>query len=348
MQRPLFADTVAALLRPRRLVPILAIAVPLVVVQAAFSYDPMAALVAVIMVLAFLLVGPWAWRTLFPLDRRSLASLPLRIVAYLGISGILVLLVGWLVPRMTGLGATFLTNRWSLLIDGALFVVGGWGLGRDIELEQAIERERRRARELEREAEHAQLLAIRTHLDPHFLFNTLNAIAEWCREDGEVAERATLELSRMLRTVLSGVRARAWPLERELGLVDTLFDLHLFRDPELFTVVRRVPEPLPDVEVPPMVLLPLAENAIKHGPAAGHRGEVRLLVERRGETLRVVIDNPGPFAGRREGGEGIAMAEKRLALAYDGQASCEVRGEGRRTVAEVVIPMRRPGPEVNA
>lgn len=97
-----------------------------------------------------------------------------------------------------------------------------------------------------------------------------------------------------------------------------------------------------------MVLLPLAENAIKHGPAAGHRGEIRLLVEPRGESLRVVIDNPGPFAGRREGGEGIAMAQKRLALAYGGRARCEVRGEGDRTVAEVVIPVGGPGPEVNA
>ena len=55
--------------------------------------------------------------------------------------------------------------------------------------------------ELERAAERAQLLALRAHLDPHFLFNTLNAIAEWCRQDGEIAERAVLQLSSMLRAM---------------------------------------------------------------------------------------------------------------------------------------------------
>ena len=129
---------------------------------------------------------------------------------------------------------------------------------------------------LAREAEGAQLLALRSHLDPHFLFNTLNAIAEWCREDGETAERAVMRLSAMLRTVLAGVRASTWPLAEELALLDTLFELHRLRDPDRVRVTRHLPEPLPDVAVPPMLLLPLAENAVKHGPAAGHAGEIVL------------------------------------------------------------------------
>ena len=92
----------------------------------------------------------------------------------------------------------------------ALFLVGGFGLGRDIWFEDRLARAEARAVALAREAERAQLLALRAHLDPHFLFNTLNAIAEWCREDGETAERAVLRLSAMLRTVL-GRRARRRP-----------------------------------------------------------------------------------------------------------------------------------------
>ena len=59
---------------------------------------------------------------------------------------------------------------------------------------------------MQRDAESARLLALKNHLDPHFLFNTLNAIAEWCRTDGEVAERAVLQLSSMLRVILEGVQ----------------------------------------------------------------------------------------------------------------------------------------------
>src|SRR4029077_1482817 len=149
-------------------------------------------------------------------------------------------------------------------------------------LESSLARAEARATALAREAEGAQLLALRSHLDPHFLFNTLNAIAEWCRDDGEVAERAVLQLSAMLRAVLDGVHAPTWSLREELGLVDTLFALHGLRDPACVRLVRRLPDPLPDVAVPPMVLLPLAENAIKHGFAAGHGGEVVLEVETAG------------------------------------------------------------------
>ena len=127
-----------------------------------------------------------------------------------------------------------------------------------------------RARALAEEAERAQLLALRAHLDPHFLFNTLNAIAEWCRSDGVQAEEAILKLSAMLRRILEGVKAPTWPLSRELGLVHDLLDLHRIRDPERFDVVWRVPDPIPDVSVPPMLLLPLADNAVKHGPRQGH------------------------------------------------------------------------------
>ena len=78
-------------------------------------------------------------------------------------------------------------QRPSLLVEVALFWVGGWGLARDIDFEENLRKERARARELLREKEHAELMALKSHLDPHFLFNTLNAIAEWCRADGRVA-----------------------------------------------------------------------------------------------------------------------------------------------------------------
>ena len=82
-----------------------------------------------------------------------------------------------------------------------------WVLGRDIELSSELAAEARRAASLTRAAEDARLIAIRQHLDPHFLFNTLGAIAEWCREDPVVAERALLELSAMLHTLFEGIRA---------------------------------------------------------------------------------------------------------------------------------------------
>jgi two-component system sensor histidine kinase AlgZ len=251
-----------------------------------------------------------------------------------------VLSLGMVVPRLTGMGRTLMTAPSSVVVSLALFLVGGFGLGRDIWLERSLAHAEARADLLAREAEAAQLLALRTHLDPHFLFNTLNAIAEWCREDGEVAERAVMQLSAMLRTVLAGVRASTWPLSEELALLDTLFALHRLRDPDRFQLARRVPSPLPAVEVPPMLLLPLAENAVKHGPAAGHAGPIELTVGTDAAgRLRIALRNPGPYRGPRPGGNGLAIVERRLALAYDGRAMLRVAGDGDATIAEVTLPL---------
>jgi LytS/YehU family sensor histidine kinase len=89
-----------------------------------------------------------------------------------------------------------------------------------------------------------------------------------------------------------------------------------------------------------MILLPVAENAMKHGPSAGNRGGVSLRVRIDGATLTVEIENPGSFAGPRDGGSGLPMIKKRLALAYDEGAMFDIRGKGERTIATLRVPTR--------
>src|SRR5690606_25513525 len=257
----LLRHTLAALLTPRRLIPIALVSAPLIAAQHSYSRDPGALPLGLAMCVLFALLAPFLWRTLAGRGTPGLLAYGLAGAAVVG-------LLGLVVPRVLGVGPTFITARESLLVSLALFWVGGWGLGRDIELEVSLARANARADDLAREAERAQLLALRSHLDPHFLFNTLNAIAEWCRTDGETAERAVLRLSGMLRTILEGVRLGAWPLRQELDLCRDLFALYAVRDPGRFDC--RVDGEPGDATVPPLLLLPLAENAIKHGPAAGH------------------------------------------------------------------------------
>src|SRR5882672_9720340 len=238
--------TLRALLRTRRLAAILLVSAALVAAQAGFSADPMAVPLGILMCFLFVVVAPVSWRVLFPkgLDLRHGG---VRLVLYGAIGAGVVLSVGVVIPRVFGVGRTLLTAPSSVTICLALFLVGGWGLARDIWLESSLLRSEARGAALAREAERAQLLALRSHLDPHFLFNTLNAIAEWCRDDGEVAERAVLQLSAMLRAVLEGVHAPTWSLREELALVEALFALHGLRDPQRLRLVRRLPDPLPDV-----------------------------------------------------------------------------------------------------
>lgn len=347
--RSLLRSTLVALLQPRRIAPILLVAIPLVIAQVRWSTHPLAGPLGAIMCVAFFLLGPVSWRALFPVDElqvRTFAAPFGRLVVFAVAGAGTVYTVGAVLPGVLGLPVTFMTTDTSLLVSVALFWVGGYGLGRDIDLEASLAAERRRARSLQHEAERAQLLALRTHLDPHFLFNTLNAIAEWCREDGETAERATLELSSMLRSVLEASKRSAWPLRREIELSQALLDLHRIRDPERL-VVRAEVDVLPAIEVPPMILLPLTENAVKHGPGAGHRGEVVVRVRESGKNAVFEIDNPGRFTGPRDGGEGLQLVRRRLAHAYGGAARFEITAQGDRTLARVWIPLEG-GPEVDA
>jgi two-component system, LytTR family, sensor histidine kinase AlgZ len=338
-------STVVALLAPRRAIPIALVVVPLTIIQDAYSRDFFAVPIALLMCGSFLLVGPTLWRALFPMDRERRAPAIARALLYAFVGATLVLVLGRVLPGLLGARPTFLTTKPSLAVCVALFWVGGWGLARDIDLEEHLRRERARAEALALEADHAQLLALKSHLDPHFLFNTLNAIAEWCREDGAVAERAIVQLSGMLRIMMTGIQSTTWPLSKDIELVDALFALHAIRDPSLFVVARDVPDPIPDVEVPPMVLLPLAENAMKHGPLARHKGEIgfRVSASPAGGVV-VEISNPGAFAGPREGGSGLPIVEKRLALAYGQAASFVIAAEGDRTKATLRLPAAAPRP----
>ncbi|HVE85850.1 MAG TPA: histidine kinase [Myxococcales bacterium] len=346
-QPSVIRDTLRALLVPSRLLPILLVAVPLIAAQGIFSNDLLAVPLAVVLAAVFVVLAPLSWRILFPEDRQT-GQVAIRLLLYAGEGAGVVLTVGAAVPKILGMGATFLTHRISLAISGALFLVGGWGLGRDIGMEASLQRARARAAALEREAEQAHLLALRAHLDPHFLFNTLNAIAEWCRQDGEVAERAVLQLSSILRAVLQGVRLAHWPLERELELVRALFSLHQLRNPAAFTVEWNVPEEVHRTPVPPLLLLPLAENAVKHGPASGHPGPITFSARPEGQTVHFRFENQGPYAGPRAGSDGIPTVERRLALAYGGGARLAITGDesSPSTAVEISVPAGGPQPGV--
>jgi len=334
-------NTWRALLAPRRLAPIAFVVVPLLYAQRAYSYDRGAFWVGLALCVAFVLVAPVSYRALFA-EQASVADSAVRLGIFACVGALAVLVFGVMLPRAFGIHGTFMTARGALAIDVALFLAGGWGLGRDIAMEASLERERKRAEDLAREAERAQLLALKANLDPHFLFNTLNAIAEWCRTDGAAAERAVLQLSGLLRAILEGLDAPSWPLRRELEVSKTLIDLHRMRDPDRFSLAWEIDSRAEDVRVPPMLLFALVENAMTHGPSKGHRGEVSVRAMRDGDRVRVTIENPGAYGGPRAGSRGIPTVERRLALAYGGHASVRVHGEDERTIAIVDLPARAP------
>ena len=226
-------STLRALLHPRRLVPIVLLSASLVVAQGNYSRDPLAIPLGIAMCVAFVIVAPVSWRVLFP-DRVDLRHGGIRLILYATIGG------GRGAGRSasscracSGMGRTLLTApHQRRRLPGAVPRRRLGPRARHVAGEQ-LARAEARATSLAREAEGAQLLALRSHLDPHFLFNTLNAIAEWCREDGETAERA-VHAAVGDAAHRAGRRARRRPgrSREELALLDTLFELHRLRDPD--------------------------------------------------------------------------------------------------------------------
>ncbi len=330
----LYRQTLIGLLAPRRAAPLALLAVPLLVAERSYSPDSRGIYVALGLVLGLLLLGPFSWRAF--ITRGSEWWPPLRL-AGVGLVVTLPMMIGSVIPQFLGIPSTYLTAGVHLAVTSGLFWVGSWGLARDLELSDSLGTAVRRNEALQREAESAQLMALRAHLDPHFLFNTLNAIAEWCREDGAVAERAILDLSAVLREVMGGVRLSAWPLSRELAIVRQVLDLHGVRDPERFVYEWHVPHGIERVSIPPLLLLPLVENAVKHGVAKGHTGPVVVRVEI-GADVRVTVSNPGAFVGPRSGGEGLDLVTRRLALSVPGGVF-SIAADGERTIASVTLPV---------
>jgi two-component system, LytTR family, sensor histidine kinase AlgZ len=337
--RAIGTETLAALAKPRRALPLAGVLAALLASEWLATETTAALALDLGLFAAFCLIAPAAWRAAADIARRRPERGRLAELAYLLFVS-LVVLGAVSVPRLAGIPATYVIDPPASGLLLVLFLVGGWGLGRDIDLERGIESEQRRAERLALDAERASLLAMRAQLDPHFLFNTLNAIAEWCREDPVVAEEATLKLASMLRMILEGISLPSWPIESEIALATSLFELHEIRDRARYRFVLQLASPLPQAEVPPMIWLPLLENAITHGPSAGHAGEVVVRLRAvDSHELRLEIENPGAFRGRRDGGQGIAMVERRLALAYGGRATLSLTATGGRTLTRVTMPL---------
>ncbi len=158
----------------------------------------------------------------------------------------------------------------------------------------------RTATALARSEAQGAFLALRAQLQPHTLFNALNTIGALARTQPERAEEGTRRLAGLLRGVMQGLDRPEWDLASEFRLVEDLLHLESLRFAERLTWDLVLPEALRDRKVPPLLLLPLVENAFKHGfrPKVG---PCRLSVVAEAVRERVQDDGVGRRSEAREG-----------------------------------------------
>jgi signal transduction histidine kinase len=174
----------------------------------------------------------------------------------------------------------------------------------------------RRALELEARLADAKLQALRMQLHPHFLFNTLNAIAALVHKDPHAADEMITNLSELLRATLD-TAAQEIPLRRELEFLDRYLEIQQMRFGERLRVEKDLDAAALDALVPTLILQPLVENAIRHGIEPAARPGVVTLRARRGDNgllLLSVRDSGGGPAPREKSSPGIGLANTRARL----------------------------------
>lgn len=210
--------------------------------------------------------------------------------------------------------------------------------------QEAQERELRTS-QLETRLVQAQLKALKSQLQPHFLFNTLHSISSLMLTNVNAADSMIARLSDLLRMSLEGSTWQETTLNRELQFVNGYLEIEKMRYGERLKVRTAIDSNTLDARVPHLLLQPLVENAIRHGIGKlPDGGEVWLSARRENSHLHIQVGDSGPgFAFNREWnakhGLGLTTTRERLAGLYGDRQRLDLRSTpGRGTVVHVYVP----------
>jgi len=209
------------------------------------------------------------------------------------------------------------------------------------------QRRQRESVELQAQLAEARLDALRMQVNPHFLFNTLNAISALVERDPAGVRRMIARLSELLRHTIDRNRTDEVTLREELAFIRRYIEIMEIRFQGRLRVRMEIENEVLDALVPDFILQPIVENALEHGVSrAAGAGEITIAARRDAEhVILTVRDNgPGISENARSGGVGVANTRERIEHLYGDQGKLMLApaAEGG-TIAEIVIPFRAAG-----
>jgi len=202
-----------------------------------------------------------------------------------------------------------------------------------------------RTSQLQAQLAKAQLQALKSQLQPHFLFNTLHSISTLMLIDAHAADRMMTRLSDLLRMILDDAGTQITTLSREVEFVNCYLEIEKVRFEERLNVVFEVAPETLDALVPHLLLQPLVDNAVKHGVSRrSEGGEVRIVSSVRDGELRLrVADNGAGLQppDSRTHGLGLRATRERLETLYGQNQSLELQSppEGG-VIVEIRLPLQ--------
>jgi LytS/YehU family sensor histidine kinase len=241
----------------------------------------------------------------------------------------------------------------NLIFDSPLIIVWAsiYFIWHYIELASQNEIQRIRLQTLVKELE---LKTIKSHINPHFIFNALNSIRALVDENPARARTAITELSNILRSSMQTEKSETISLEKELDIVKDYLALEQIRFEDRLTVEYDIEEETLDQPVPPMMLQTLVENAIKHGISQEKCGGlIRIVSDNRSDKHVLIVENTGKLSNsgiaavqasnanyEKGQGFGIDSTLQRLQLMYGNKASFDIKNTDTHLVrAEISLPL---------
>lgn len=185
----------------------------------------------------------------------------------------------------------------------------------------------------------ARLAELQSRIRPHFLFNALNTALALVRVDPERAERVLEDLSQLFRVALADAGSSV-PLDEEVALAQAYLAIEQVRFGSRIAVDWQIDPAAGSARVPPLVLQPLVENAVRHGIEPSPRGGriwVRTQVQR-GQAVVTVSNTVGEEPSAPGHGMALYSVRERLRLLHDVAAQCDVWREGEVFHARIVLP----------
>lgn len=186
-----------------------------------------------------------------------------------------------------------------------------------------------------------ELKTIKSHINPHFIFNALNSIRALIDENPERARTAVTELSNILRSSMQAEKLETVPFIKELNIVKDYLALEYIRFEDRLNVEYEIDEETLDQPVPPMMLQTLVENAIKHGISKQLKGgTVKIISGFKDSYHELLVQNTGYLnSSINADGFGLASTQNRLQLMFGEKAHLTIQSINENTVeAKIQIP----------
>lgn len=230
--------------------------------------------------------------------------------------------------------------KWGYLFNDCLLALLVVGFNVAIRLLFKSMQDARRLRELESQNLKAELQYLKMQVNPHFFMNTLNNIHALIDIDTEKAKETVIDLSRIMRYVLYDADRPTVSLRKEVEFIGNYIELMLPRyRPELLDLQTSYPEEIPDVQIPPLLLVTLMENAFKHGISYRHASFIHSSLVMEQGWIVYTVCNSATGKPASTTGVGLEILRKRLNLLYENQHTFSVEQTDDTFRATLKIPI---------